>query len=153
MAPPKSVPRRPRGTTTYRGRSSLLRGIRRPPPSTQTVLKKKYLSLKSRTETARRVKIARLRRYGIHKRFIQLLLFQQKKKKTLKTFHLKMWDYVFPLMLCLSLKFYINLCSLSIEHQSKFYLKTIMNRRTINKVVAGRKFNIFRISKSKSKCF
>ncbi|KAG4073646.1 hypothetical protein HA402_000870 [Bradysia odoriphaga] len=63
MAPPKSLPpRRQRGTTTYRGRSSVLRGIRRPQPPTQTVaLRKKYLSLKSRTETARRVKIARLR--------------------------------------------------------------------------------------------
>lgn len=74
MAPPKTLPpRRPRGTTTYRGRSSLLRGTRRPPPPTQTViLRKKYLSLKSRTETARRVKIARLRRYDMHKhtRFI-----------------------------------------------------------------------------------
>ncbi|KAJ6642966.1 Cip1-interacting zinc finger protein, partial [Pseudolycoriella hygida] len=63
MAPPKSLPpRRPRGATTYRGRNSILRGVRRPPPTTQTaVLRRKYLSLKSRTETARRVKIARLR--------------------------------------------------------------------------------------------
>lgn len=74
MGPPKSVPpRRFRGslssssTSTYRGRGSIIRGIRRPRGiiiRSNEIMRRKFIALKAR-ESIRRFKMSRIRRYCI----------------------------------------------------------------------------------------